>query len=394
MQARAARKRNAYQLERRIEAEGLLPTLATTAAGVLDHAATKAGWVRRVNGTVLTTAGRRWLVLWREPYAVSHAPWALCVYVTDTAERPELVMRLAQSASMEDHDTAGRWKCTTPNDGATLRIEAPSISLERTTSNAIASPMQLPAEKTAILSLIADDRDEIFAWRMAVGPIMGERWAAPPTAPTGSVLSPALAPAAVALPPPVASPSPQVQGGRRRLVLWLESAEACEGEDVLGAVAELEASSGCSEFDLRVLLVHDMEEALEKAASTKTAKALLCVVANAAVAGRAAMESLQEEVDRATGARTDRSGKAVARQLGMPAPRPLRVLLYTRQDSDFDDGGAHDEGGPRSGGETLGVVRVVGSVSAAEGAARALLDEEVAAEAAEDARQYSTKKLW
>ena len=123
---------------------------------------------------------------------------------------------------------------------------------------------------------------------------------------------------------------------------WLESAEACEGSDVLGAVAELEAVS-TSDFDLRVLLVHDMEEALEKAASTKTAKALLCMVANAAVAGREAMASLQAEVDRATGARTDRSGATVARQLGMAAPRPLRVLLYVRQDSAFDTDEEYDD---------------------------------------------------
>lgn len=40
------------------------------------------------------------------------------------------------------------------------------------------------------------------------------------------------------------------------------------------------------------------------------------------------------------------------------------------------------------------MVRVVRGVGETESAARWLLEEEVATEAAEDARQYSTKKLW
>lgn len=387
-QARAAQRRADYQLERGLATDGLLPTLAVTPASALDHNATKAGWVRRV-GT-LSTAARKWLVLWRQPHAVSHEPWALCLYTSDSSVTPEMVMQLAQSPTTEDHDVLGEWHCTELNDGATLRVQAPAVTVTEKTSpssgrrqhgrDAAASDRaknpNLRVSKTTktTLTLVADDRDDIVAWRMAIGPIMGERWAAPPLEDTGiSVLSPALTSGVSVTPAktplkPVASMSPHVEGGvglavwagspmaavalpggtdnvgeklKRRLVLWMESAEACQSETVLSAVAEVEASRQ----GVRVLLVHTMEEALEKAASTKTAKSLLCVVANAFLFGGAdgeedgqesAYSALCAEIDRATGANTKSSRKAVHQQLGdvinpdgdLTTPRPMRVLLY------------------------------------------------------------------
>lgn len=389
LQARAAQRRAAYQLERGLATTGLLTTLAVTPANALDHTAAKAGWVRRV-GT-LSTAARKWLVLWRQPHAVSHEPWALCLYASDSSAHPEMVMQLAQSPTTDHHDALGEWRCMELNDGATLRIQAPAVTVAATTSPAPArsehvgrdvdsgssrtrhpSPRVGKTAKTT-LTVVADDRDDIVAWRMAIGPIMGERWASPPTEDTGtSVLSPALKSAVMGVTAPTtqlvaiastghldgrvmspagwnSSPIAPVGSQRsekltgRRVVLWMDTADACESESVLSAVAEVEA---CGQ-GVRVLLVHSMEEALEKAASTKTAKSLLCVAANALVfgggedsqgqdVGESPYSLLCAEVDRATGANTKRSGKAVHQQLSdvanpegdLSGPSPLRVLLY------------------------------------------------------------------
>ena len=396
MQARTAQRRAAYQLERGIATDGLLPTLAVMSASALDQTAMRAGWVRRV-GT-LSTAARKWLVLWRKPHALSHEPWALCLYASDSSTYPEMVMQLAQSPSTDHHDALGEWRCVELNDGATLRIQAPAVTVAATILQAPGrvehggsavdsgssrtrnpSPRVGKIAKTT-LTVVADDRDDIVAWRMAIGPIMGESWAPPPTQDTGiSVLSPALTSVVMGVAAPgtplamvastghldgeVMSPagwssapiaSVALPGSQRsfsekpivrRLVLWMETAGACEGEAVLSAVAEVEACG----HGVRVLLVHSMEEALEKAASTKTAKSLLCVVANALVFGGEGGEDGQgqdaggnpykllcAEVDRATGANTKRSGKAVDQQLSdgthpegdASGPQPLRVLLY------------------------------------------------------------------
>lgn len=209
MRARAAQRRAAYQVERGLATSGLLPTLALTPASALEHTAVRAGWVRRVGA--LSTAARKWLVLWRQPHAVSHEPWALCLYASDSSGHPELVMQLAQSPTTDDHDALGEWRCMELNEGATLRIQAPAITVAAATSPASGTSglggrdVETSSSRTGTpiprvgktakttLTLAADDRDDIVAWRMAIGPIMGERWAAPPTEDIHtSVLSPAL----------------------------------------------------------------------------------------------------------------------------------------------------------------------------------------------------------